>query len=142
HAHRVARERHDAFRRRHLDVPSFRVPHDEPAEPAPRQPQDAGETIALQAEAAFAMRSPTSVVPIPILPAERLLIFFVASASITAASIRAAAFASPSWSSIIAPERIAASGLMTFWFVYLGALPPMGSNIETLSGLMLPPAAI
>ena len=36
---------------------------------------------------------------------------------------------------------MAASGLMTFWPVYLGALPPIGSNMEVPSGLMLPPAA-
>ena len=35
----------------------------------------------------------------------------------------------------------AAIGLMTFLFVYLGALPPIGSNIEVPSGLILPPAA-
>ena len=38
--------------------------------------------------------------------------------------------------------QIAARGLMTPLPVYLGADPPMGSNIDVPSGLMLPPAAM
>ena len=45
-------------------------------------------------------------------------------------------------SSIKAPEHMAANGLITFWPVYFGALPPIGSNMLVPSGLMLPPAAI
>ena len=37
---------------------------------------------------------------------------------------------------------MAASGLITSMPVYLGAEPPMGSNMLTPSGLMLPPAAM
>ena len=36
---------------------------------------------------------------------------------------------------------IAAIGLITFLPVYLGAEPPIGSNMLTPAGLMLPPAA-
>ena len=42
----------------------------------------------------------------------------------------------------MAPAAMHASGFITFLPVYLGALPPMGSNIETPSGLMFPPAAM
>ena len=35
-----------------------------------------------------------------------------------------------------------ASGLITFLLVYFGADPPMGSNIDVPSGLILPPAAM
>jgi hypothetical protein len=37
---------------------------------------------------------------------------------------------------------IAASGLMTPFPVYFGAEPPIGSNMETWPGWMLPPAAM
>ena len=37
---------------------------------------------------------------------------------------------------------MAASGLMTFLPVYFGAEPPIGSNMLTPFGLMLPPAAM
>ena len=53
-----------------------------------------------------------------------------------------AAFSSPKYSSIMPPAQIAASGFMTFFPVYFGAEPPIGSNIEMPSGFMLPPAAI
>ena len=36
----------------------------------------------------------------------------------------------------------AASGLITHFLIYFGALPPIGSNIETPPGLIFPPAAI
>jgi hypothetical protein len=39
------------------------------------------------------------------------------------------------------PALMVARGLMMFMPVYFGALPPMGSNMDTPSGLMLPPAA-
>ena len=41
----------------------------------------------------------------------------------------------------MAPAAMAATGLITPRPVYLGAEPPMGSNMLTPSGLMLPPAA-
>ncbi len=41
-----------------------------------------------------------------------------------------------------AAAQMAASGLMMFWPLYFGAEPPIGSNIETPSGLILPPAAM
>jgi hypothetical protein len=53
-----------------------------------------------------------------------------------------AIFGSPRVSIIMPPAHMVASGLMTFLPVYLGALPPMGSNMDTPSGLMLPPAAM
>ena len=59
----------------------------------------------------------------------------------TACSTRSPA---ASWSmvrNIIAMAHMAAKGLITSWPVYLGAEPPMGSNMDTLSGLMFPPAA-
>jgi len=49
---------------------------------------------------------------------------------------------SPKCSSIIETAMMAASGLITPLPVYLGADPPIGSNIEVPSGLMLPPAAM
>src|SRR5690606_7874389 len=73
---------------------------------------------------ALAMVSPTSEVPIPILPAARLLILPDASVLLTAWSIARAASDSPSVSSIIPPAQMAASGLMMFWPEYLGAEPP------------------
>ena len=57
-------------------------------------------------------------------------------------SIFAAASGSPSWRSSISIAPIAASGLIVPLPVSLGAVPPIGSNIDTPSGLMLPPAAM
>src|SRR5215211_7286566 len=54
---------------------------------------------------------------------------------------RFAALDSPSWSSIMLTALMAAIGLILPVPVYLGALPPIGSNMLTPSGLMLPPAA-
>src|SRR5258706_11533487 len=89
---------------------------------------------------AAATRSPTWVVVWPIFPAARdwILVLMI---WILAFSMAAPAWASPRKSSIMAAALIAASGLMTFWPVYFGALPPIGSNMEVPSGLMLPPAA-
>ena len=76
----------------------------------------------------------------PILPAAWLFILGVKA--VTAVSMAAAAFVSPRVSSIMAPAQIAAIGLMTLRPVYLGAEPPMGSNMLRPWGLMLPPAAM
>src|SRR3972149_5248019 len=56
--------------------------------------------------------------------------------------MRCAVASSPSVSISICAALIAAMGQATFWPVYLGALPPIGSNMETPWGLMLPPAAM
>jgi len=66
----------------------------------------------------------------------------VVATNLTDASILSAASLSPSSRISIAAEQIAAIGLITFIPVYFGAEPPIGSNIETPSGLMFPPAAI
>ena len=66
----------------------------------------------------------------------------LAVTNLTVSSTFSAALSSPRVSSIIWLAQIAASGLITPLPVYLGALPPMGSNILTPSGLMFPPAAI
>ena len=61
----------------------------------------------------------------------------------TALVTRPAALGWPECSSSMAMALIAAMGLITFLPVYLGALPPIGSNmlVPPGSGMMFPPAA-
>ena len=56
--------------------------------------------------------------------------------------MRAAAPPSPSCDSSIPVAPIAASGLIVPLPVSDGAVPPIGSNIDTPIGLMFPPAAM
>ena len=86
-------------------------------------------------------RSPTSLVEYPILPAA-IDLSLLPVTNETLLSIAAAASASPRKSSIMATDEIAASGLITPMPVYFGAEPPIGSNMLTPVGLMLPPAAM
>ncbi len=85
-------------------------------------------------------RSPTSDVLKPISPAR--IDFICPVAARMPRSTRAAAASSPSWRSSISIAPIAASGLIVPFPVWSGAVPPMGSNIDTPWGLMLPPAAM
>ena len=105
-----------------------------------------GKDLLLPPYKASQIKSPTSVVLEPIRPADCDFIFgHVAMIAFSTFSPARSAAASPFWLpttlSSMATEAMAAMGLITFLPVYLGALPPMGSNILTPSGLMLPPAA-
>ena len=86
-----------------------------------------------------ATRSPTSSVVMPIRPASIPLMCPMAPT--TASSTRWAASPSPRCSSISPTAQMAARGLALPVPAYLGADPPMGSNMETPWGLMLAPAA-
>ena len=76
----------------------------------------------------------------PISPARML--FICAVAARIPRSTFSAASSSPSWRSSISIAPIAASGLIVPLPVWSGAVPPIGSNIETPVGLMFPPAAM
>src|SRR4030042_3073732 len=89
----------------------------------------------------FTTKSPTLEVLYPILPAVRLFTSILTTFMISS-SIRFEAFSSPRFSSIIWQAEMAARGLTTPFPVYFGADPPIGSNIETPSGLIFHPAAI
>src|SRR4029079_13773319 len=98
-----------------------------------------GQRVA-HAVAPSTTRSPTSVVEKPISPARMPFIRPVACR--IPRSILSAAASSPSWRSSISIAPIAARGWIVPFPVSLGAVPPIGSNIDTPSGLMLPPAAM
>ena len=86
------------------------------------------------------MASPTWEVVAPP-PMSRVRMAPERRVSSTARSTRAPSSGSPMFSSSSPPERMVAMGLMTFWPLYLGAEPWMGSNMETPWGLRFAPAA-